>query len=124
VSGRGRGKEGSSLFEEGNTVSNNKSLSPMRPWWALITLVIVYSTGVRVALSLVLCVVFCRSFIVFFSFGHCVVCPSSIYGFWLPPLVSSNSSYNECIIILDKRGIFLTGNAHAHTLNGNLHKIM
>jgi hypothetical protein len=20
-----------------------------------------------------------------FSFGHCVVCPSSIYGFWLPP---------------------------------------
>jgi hypothetical protein len=56
------------LFEEDNTVSNNKSLSPMRPWWALITLVIVYSTGVRVALSLVLCVVFCRSFIVFFSF--------------------------------------------------------
>ena len=26
-----------------------------------------------------------------FSFGHCVVCPSSIYGSWLPPLVSSNS---------------------------------
>ena len=30
---------------------------------------------------------------VLFSFGHCVICPSLIYGFWLPPLVSSNSSY-------------------------------
>ena len=31
---------------------------------------------------------FCRSLFVllnFFSFGHCVVCSSSIYGFWLPP---------------------------------------
>ena len=29
---------------------------------------------------------FCRSLFVlsYFSFGHCVVCPSSIYGFWLP----------------------------------------
>jgi hypothetical protein len=29
---------------------------------------------------------FCRSFLSFylFYFGHCVVCPSSIYGFWLP----------------------------------------
>ena len=34
---------------------------------------------VRVTRSLVLCVMFCRSL-----FGHCVVCPSSIYGFWLP----------------------------------------
>ena len=34
--------------------------------------------------SLVFCVVFCRSlFIIFsFSFGNCIVCPSSIYGFW------------------------------------------
>jgi hypothetical protein len=34
----------------------------------------------------VLCVCFvdrCLSFCPF-SFGHCVVCPSSIYGFWLP----------------------------------------
>ena len=43
-------------------------------------------SGVRVARSLIFCVVFCRSF--FFSFypfslGHCVVCSSSIYGFWL-----------------------------------------
>jgi hypothetical protein len=29
---------------------------------------------------------FCRSLLFFctFSFGHCVVCSSSIYGFWLP----------------------------------------
>jgi hypothetical protein len=27
-----------------------------------------------------------------FSFSHCVVCSSSIYEFWLPLLVSSNSS--------------------------------
>jgi len=43
-------------------------------------------SGVRVTLSLVLCVCFvnrCLSFCTF-SFGHCVVCSSSIYGFWLP----------------------------------------
>jgi hypothetical protein len=37
-------------------------------------------------LCLVLCVCFvdpCLSFCTF-SFGHCVVCSSSIYGFWLP----------------------------------------
>ena len=41
---------------------------------------------VNVACSLVLCVYFvdrCLSFCPF-SFGHCVVCPSSINGFWLP----------------------------------------
>ena len=41
---------------------------------------------VRVTLSSVLCVNFvdhCLSFCPF-SFGHCVVCSSSIYGFWLP----------------------------------------
>jgi len=49
---------------------------------------------VRVTRSLVLCVMFYRSLFVFlsFSFVHCVVCPS-IYGFWLPPFVSSNLSY-------------------------------
>jgi hypothetical protein len=44
-------------------------------------------SGVRVTLSLVLYVCFvdrCLSFCTF-SFGHCVVCPSSIYRFWLPP---------------------------------------
>jgi hypothetical protein len=42
-------------------------------------------SGVRVARSLVLCVCFvdrCLSFCLL-SFGHCVVCSSSMYGFWL-----------------------------------------
>ena len=42
----------------------------------------------RVTRSLVVCVCFvdrCLSFCTF-SFGHCVVCSSSIYGFWLPLL--------------------------------------
>ena len=43
-------------------------------------------SGVRVTRSLVLYVCFvdrCLSFCAF-SFDHCVVCSSSIYGFWLP----------------------------------------
>jgi hypothetical protein len=43
-------------------------------------------TGVRVTRSLVLYICFvdrCLSFCTF-SFDHCVVCSSSIYGFWLP----------------------------------------
>jgi hypothetical protein len=39
---------------------------------------------VRVAQSLVFCVVFCRSLFVLFlpvSFDHCIVCLCSIYGF-------------------------------------------
>ena len=43
-------------------------------------------SGVRGTRSLVLYVCFvnrCLSFCTF-SFGHCVVCPSSIYEFWLP----------------------------------------
>ena len=43
-------------------------------------------SGVRVTRSLVVYVCFvdrCLSFCTF-SFGHCVVCFSSIYGFWLP----------------------------------------
>ena len=59
-------------------------------------------SGIRVSPSFVLCVVFCRS--LYFSFVHCVVCPS-IYVFWLSRclsfklrllitiLVSSNFSY-------------------------------
>jgi hypothetical protein len=44
-------------------------------------------SGVPVTRSVVLCVKFCRSLFVllFFSFGYCVVCSSSIYRFWLPP---------------------------------------
>ena len=43
-------------------------------------------SGVRVTQSFVLCVCFvdrCLSFCPC-SFGHCVVCSSSMYGFWLP----------------------------------------
>jgi hypothetical protein len=43
-------------------------------------------SGVCATRSLVLYVCFvgrCLSFCTF-SFGHCVVCSSSIYGFWLP----------------------------------------
>ena len=43
-------------------------------------------SGLRVTRSIVLCVCFvdrCLSFCTF-PFGHCVVCSSSIYGFWLP----------------------------------------
>ena len=43
-------------------------------------------SGVRVTWSLFLYVCFvdrCLSFCTF-SFGHCVVCSSSIYGFWFP----------------------------------------
>ena len=43
-------------------------------------------SGVRITRSLVLCICFvdrCLSFCSF-SFGHCVVCSSSTYGFWLP----------------------------------------
>ena len=44
----------------------------------------VYS-GVCIAKYLVFCVVFCGSLLFrLFSFGHVIVCPSSIYGFWLP----------------------------------------
>ena len=41
---------------------------------------------VRVARSLVLCVCFVSRCLFFctLSFGLCVVCPSSIYGLWLP----------------------------------------
>jgi hypothetical protein len=45
-----------------------------------------FSLSVCVTRSLVLCVCFvdrCLSFCTF-PFGHCVVCSSSIYGFWLP----------------------------------------
>jgi hypothetical protein len=43
-------------------------------------------SGVRVTRSSVLCVCFVDHCLFFctFSFSHCVVCSSSIYGFWLP----------------------------------------
>jgi hypothetical protein len=44
-------------------------------------------SGVRVTRSLVLCVCFVDRCLCFYAFsvGHCVVCSSSIYRFWLPP---------------------------------------
>ena len=43
-------------------------------------------SGIRVAKSLVLCVVFCRSLFSFrlYSIGHCIVYPSSINCICLP----------------------------------------
>jgi len=40
--------------------------------------------GVRVAQSLFFCVAINIPLFVLLPFGHCIVCPSSIYGFWLP----------------------------------------
>ena len=51
-------------------------------------------SGVLVTRSLVLCVCVvdrCLSFCPF-SFGHCVVCPTSIYGFWIPLLYNCETS--------------------------------
>ena len=72
--------------------SKNKERSTKRNYWGLSTC---YPSGpleftpgfsgVCIIRSLVLCVCFvdrCLSFCPF-SFGHCVVCPPSIYGFWL-----------------------------------------
>ena len=39
---------------------------------------------VQVGNPLVFCVVLCWSLLVPFSLGHCIVCPYSIYCFWLP----------------------------------------
>ena len=75
-----------------------------------------FLVGVRGTLFLVLCVCFvdrCLSFCEF-SFGHCVVCSSSIYGFWLllwypKTLLSTlqrrwqNNSFRK-ITLLDKQG--------------------
>jgi hypothetical protein len=61
-------------------------------------------SGVRVTRSLVLCVYFvdrCLSFCTF-PFGHCVVCSSSIYGFWLPLWyrILTKSNICTCFIIV------------------------
>ena len=59
-------------------------------------------SGVRVARSLVLCACFvdhCLSFCTF-SFGHCVVCSSSIYGFWLPLWYLQTLLANNAVFVL------------------------
>ena len=52
-------------------------------------------SGVRVARSLVLCVMFCRSLFVLLSLFFCLLCFLSFLDLWIliTPLVSSNSSY-------------------------------
>ena len=55
-------------------------------------------SGVCVTRSLVLCACFanrCLSFCTF-SFGHCVVCSSSIYRFWLPLWYLNSSCARLC----------------------------
>ena len=42
----------------------------------------------RVLRSLVFCVMICRSLFVLLSFGHCIVCPSSLTRLLITPLVS------------------------------------
>ena len=54
---------------------------------------------VRVIRSLVLYVCFVDRYLSFwpFPFGHCVVCFSSIYRFWLPPFVIFKLVFKICI---------------------------
>ena len=79
--------------------------------------------GVHVTRSLDLCVCFvdrCLSFCPF-SFGHRVVCPSSIYGFWylqtlLDILLSSMASlFSKYIYLIDKLvWLYCTFICHEH----------
>jgi len=62
-------------------------------------------SGVRVARSLVLWVMFCKSLFILcsFSFGHYSLCPSSIYGFWLPFWYLQTFDHYICLSFLDLR---------------------
>ena len=67
-------------------------------------------SGVRVTRSLVLYVCFvdrCLSFCTFY-FGHCVVCSSSIYGFWLP------FWYFQTLLILKNWTFIITAASCSH----------
>ena len=68
-------------------------------------------SGVWVTRSLVLCVCFvdrCLSFCSF-SFSYCVVC-SSIYGFWIRPLLSTNSSVCRSLLWITNLKEYFYGN--------------
>ena len=70
-----------------------------------------FSSWVRITRSLVLCVSFgdrCLSFYTF-SFDNCVVCSTSIYGFWLPPF----SIFKLFLFYVYDRVVFLSGNEYA-----------
>ena len=62
-------------------------------------------SGVRVTRSLVLCKCFVDRCLPLctFSFDHCVVCPSSIYGFWLPLWYIQTFNYIKRIVCLYKQ---------------------
>ena len=71
--------------------------------------------GVCVTRSSVLCICFvdrCLSFCPF-SFSHLVVCPSSIYGFWLPLLFIQTFLVYQ-IHINFKTNLLLTGNTFSN----------
>jgi hypothetical protein len=55
-----------------------------------------FHSGVRVARSLYFCIVFCRFFFLFFSFGHCIVFPS-INGFWIPLQFGYTTCFQRCV---------------------------
>ena len=73
-------------------------------------------SGVRVTRSLVLCVCFIDRCLSFrrISFGHCVVCSSLIYGFWLPlwylqTLLSLNHSRRTSLYNISREKITNSG---------------
>jgi hypothetical protein len=59
-------------------------------------------SGVRVTRSIVLCVCFVDRCLCFcpFSFGHCIVCPSSMCGFWLPLWYLQTLLYFMCMFCI------------------------
>jgi len=75
--------------------------------------------GVLVAQSLCF-LVFCRSLFVllFFSFCHCIVWPSLIYGFWLPFwylqtfVVINQSVFNMVLEIMYNKRMFMSYNSN------------
>jgi hypothetical protein len=72
---------------------------------------------VRVTRSLVLCICFLDHCLFFcsFSFGHCVVCSSSIYGFWLP-LWYLQTLLTQCWLPISTKQ---TITSHLYLLNKN-----
>jgi hypothetical protein len=50
---------------------------------------------------------FCKSLFVLLYFFILAVCSYSIYGFWLPPLVSSNSSFRSTSVLLVRYALLI-----------------
>ena len=88
-------------------------------------------SGDRVTRSLVLYVCFVDRCLSFYSFGHCVVCSSSIDGFWLPlwyiPTLSVKTGFCHSANVIDmnyfypciKFNVFLPRFATLHSLKKN-----